>query len=101
VWDISCRQDAWRGYFGTDIYLSDWVKQFSDKPRIVAGNFLTPVETAAYIAEGHAEAAAMARALISDAQWANKAKMGKAEQIRAYAAEHRSGINEGVDPGAH
>jgi 2,4-dienoyl-CoA reductase-like NADH-dependent reductase (Old Yellow Enzyme family) len=100
VWDISCRQDAWRGYFGTDIYLSDWVKRFSDKPRIVAGNFLLPEETSAYVANGHSEAAALARALISDAEWANKAKHGKPGQIRAYVAEHRSVINEGVDPGA-
>jgi 2,4-dienoyl-CoA reductase-like NADH-dependent reductase (Old Yellow Enzyme family) len=74
VWDISCWRESRRGYFGTDVFLSDWVKRFSEKPRIVAGNILTPEDAKSYIDEGHAEAIALARALIVDAQWANKAR---------------------------
>jgi 2,4-dienoyl-CoA reductase-like NADH-dependent reductase (Old Yellow Enzyme family) len=77
------------------------VRHFSDKPRIVAGNLRTPQETSLYLSEGHAEAAALARALITDAQWVHKARRGEAETIRPYEEAHWGAINQGVDPGAH
>jgi 2,4-dienoyl-CoA reductase-like NADH-dependent reductase (Old Yellow Enzyme family) len=101
VWHISCWHESRRGYFGTDRYLPDWVRHFSDKPRIVAGNLRTPQETSLYLSEGHAEAAALARALITDAQWVHKARRGEAETIRPYEEAHWGAINQGVDPGAH
>ncbi len=100
AWDISCWRESRRGYFGTDIWLPDWVRKFSDKPRIVAGNLLTPRETSDYIADGHAEAVALARALISDAEWANKAKRAEPEAIRPFEQAHRQAIDNGTDPGA-
>jgi NADPH2 dehydrogenase len=99
TWDISCWHESRRGYFGTDIYLSDWVKQFSDKPRIVAGNILTPEEAQAYITAGHAEAVALARALIVDANWVNKARSGRSAEIRPVDGDSWRVINQGTDPG--
>lgn len=100
VWDISCWRESRRGYFGTDTWLPDWVRQFSDKPRIVAGNLLTPEDAGEYLAEGHAEVAALARALIADAEWALKAREGRSASIRPYIDELRPMLNRGVDPGA-
>lgn len=100
VWDISCWRDSRRGYFGTDVWLPDWVGRFSDKPRIVAGNILTPEEATDYLAGGHAEAIALARALIADAQWANKAREDNAAEIRPYTDADGGALKQGIDAGA-
>ena len=100
AWDISCWRESRRGYFGTDVWLPDWVRKFSAKPRIVAGNLLTPEDAGQYILDGHAEVAALARAAIADAEWANKARIGKSESIRPYTDDLRPLLNEGIDPGA-
>ena len=97
AWDISCWRESRRGYFGTETFLPDWVKKFSDKPRIVAGSILTPEDAESYLSEGHAEAVALARALIVDARWAEKARLG--ETPRPLEGEGWRSINEGVDPG--
>lgn len=97
VWDISCWRESRRGYFGTETLLSEWVKRFSNKPRLVAGNLLTPQDAEAYLADGHAEAAVLARALIVDSQWANKAQRG--ELPRPVADDSWRSINQGIDPG--
>ena len=97
-WDISCGHESRRGYFGTEMLLSDWVRKFSSKPRIVAGNILTPQEATDYINDGHAEAVALARALIVDAEWANKAK--RAELPRPVLDDSWRVINQGTDPSA-
>ena len=99
VWDISCWRESRRGYFGTDRWLPDWVRCFSDRPRLVAGNLLTPEDAATYLAGDHAEAAVLARALMADAAWANKAKQGEAEQIRPYEDAHGTALKAGTDPG--
>ncbi|KAB8140576.1 NADH:flavin oxidoreductase [Chloroflexia bacterium SDU3-3] len=98
VWDISCFHESRRGYFGTPRLLPDWVRHFSQKPRIVAGNLLTPDDASSYIAEGHAEAAALARALIADADWARKARSNEAEGIRPYQNQHWDDLTKGIDP---
>jgi 2,4-dienoyl-CoA reductase-like NADH-dependent reductase (Old Yellow Enzyme family) len=100
VWDISCWRESRRGYFGTDIWLPDWVRRFSAKPRLVAGNLLTPPDASSYLAEGHAEAVALARALISDANWATKARQAAADQIQAYTDADGVALRDGIDPGA-
>ncbi|WP_309708471.1 NADH:flavin oxidoreductase [Armatimonas sp.] len=97
AWDISCWRESRRGYFGTETLLSDWVRQFSSKPRIVAGNIMTPQEATDYINDGHAEAVALARALIVDAEWANKAQRG--ELPRPVLDDSWRVINQGTDPG--
>lgn len=101
MWDISCFKESRRGYFGTNVFLSDWVKRFSNKPRIVAGNLLTPQEASQYILGGHAEGVALARALIGDAEWANKARSGGADEIRPVSDDHRAQLTAGIDPGIH
>lgn len=98
VWDISCWRDSRRGYFGTDIWLPDWVRKFSDKPRLVAGNLLTPEESSEYVASGHAESVALARALIADAEWANKARNTRADAITPYADTMVADLQKGIDP---
>lgn len=98
MWDISCFRDSRRGYFGTDTWLPDWVREFSRKPRLVAGNILTPQEAGDYIAEGHAEAVALARALIVDAQWVNKAQAGQSETICPITDDFWGKLTGGIDP---
>ncbi len=100
TWDISCFRDSRRGYFGSNILLPDWVRKFSDKPRIVAGNLVTPADAAEYITDGHAEGAALAKALIVDANWVNKAREGKTAEIRPIQGDNWSSIFQGNDPGA-
>ncbi|MES2460325.1 MAG: NADH:flavin oxidoreductase [Armatimonadota bacterium] len=100
VWDISCWRESRRGYFGADIWLPDWVRKYSDKPRIVAGNLLTPEESEEYIAGGHAEAAALARAVITDAEWANKARTGRPETIQPFTDSAFAQLKDGIDPAA-
>lgn len=101
VWDVSCWNDSRRGYFGTETWLPDWVRKASAKPRVVAGNLLTPEEAAAYLAGGHAEAVALARALIVDAGWARKAKAGQpVNPVPPDVAELYAALRAGIDPGA-
>ncbi len=100
VWDISCWKESRRGYFGTETWLPDYVRQSSDKPRMVAGNLITPADTAEYLAEGHAEVAALARALIGDAEWVDKAQHGYPDTIRPVTENSRELLLKGVDPGA-
>lgn len=99
VWDISCHHDGRRGYFGTDTLLSSWVRQFSAKPRLVAGNLVTPQDTAEYLAAGNAEGAVLAKALIMDAEWVNKATEGRSNDIHPLEGGEWWKINEGIDPG--
>jgi NADPH2 dehydrogenase len=100
VWDISCWKESRRGYFGTNTWLPDWVRDLSQKPRIVAGNLLTPRDASSYLAGDHAEAAALARALIADATWAKKARRGDDSLIRSYKDADVTLLKEGIDPGA-
>jgi 2,4-dienoyl-CoA reductase-like NADH-dependent reductase (Old Yellow Enzyme family) len=100
VWDISCFRESRRGYFGTETWLPDWVRRFSAKPRLVAGNLLTPHDASTYLAGGHAEAAVLARALISDAAWAVKARRNADDQIRPYEDADGAALRNGIDPGA-
>ncbi|MGC4046232.1 MAG: NADH:flavin oxidoreductase [Armatimonas sp.] len=99
AWDISCWRESRRGYFGTPVLLADWVRQFSQKPRIVAGNILTPEEAEAYINEGHAEAIALARAQIMDAEWGNKARENRSAEIRPVVGDEWRAVYQGIDPG--
>lgn len=101
VWDISCWRESRRGYFGTQIWLPDWVRSFSSKPRIVAGNLLTPEDVSSYLEGGHAEAAALARALIADAAWAEKARRGDEASIRRYIDQDLMSLKNGIDPGEY
>jgi 2,4-dienoyl-CoA reductase-like NADH-dependent reductase (Old Yellow Enzyme family) len=100
VWDISCWHDSRRGYFGTPTWLSDHVREFSAKPRLVAGSLLTPEDASSYLAGGHAEAAVLARALIADAAWVVKTRRGEAASIQPWQDAYNPLLKTGVDPGA-
>lgn len=58
------------------------VKKVVNIPVIAVGNFGTPEEAEEAIASGKCDFVAMARQLLADPQWANKAKVGKADDIR-------------------
>ena len=51
-------------------------------PLILVGNISSPETAERILAEGKADCIAMARALISDPEWANKARHGKNDDIR-------------------
>ncbi len=97
VWDISCWRESRRGYFGTATLLPEWVRQVSKLPRIVAGNFLDPAGAAEYCERGFAEGIALARGLIADAAWCNRAQSG--DVPRAYDDADLQTLRQGIDPG--
>lgn len=97
VWDISCWRESRRGYFGTSTLLPEWVRHSSNLPRIVAGNFLEPLGAAEYCSTGYAEGIALARGLIADASWCQRAMSG--EDPRTYVDEDLQKLRQGVDPG--
>ena len=97
VWDISCWRESRRGYFGTTTLLPEWVRRTSSLPRIVAGNFLSPDGAAEYCESGFAEGIALARGLISDASWCERARVGDA--YRPYEDADLQVLRNGVDPG--
>jgi hypothetical protein len=97
VWDISCWRESRRGYFGTTTLLPEWVRQASNLPRIVAGNFLEPAGAAEYCQSGFAEGIALARGLISDAAWCERAQVGDA--YRPYQDSDLHELHAGRDPG--
>ena len=51
-------------------------------PVIIVGSITDPEDAERMIAEGHCDAVAMARTVIADPEWANKARLGKREEIR-------------------
>lgn len=97
VWDISCWRESRRGYFGTTTLLPEWVRQASSLPRIVAGNFLEPAGAAEYCESGYAEGIALARGLISDAAWCERAQVG--DSYRPYQESDLHELRAGRDPG--
>jgi len=58
------------------------VKKVVNIPVIAVGNFGTPEEAEEAIASGKCDFVAMARQMLADPAWANKAKKGQAEDIR-------------------
>jgi len=69
---------------GTNLYASAAVREVVDNVTIVSGGRITSPEFAEQVlAEGQCDVIMMARALIADPEWANKAKRGDTEEIRA------------------
>ena len=97
VWGISCWRESRRGYFGTSTLLPEWVRRTSKLPRIVAGNFLDAAGAAEYCESGFAEGIALARGLIADAAWCNRAQSGAVP--RAYDDADLQLLRQGIDPG--
>ncbi len=51
-------------------------------PVIIVGSITDPEDAERMIAEGHCDVVAMARTVIADPEWANKARLGRREEIR-------------------
>ncbi len=67
---------------GTNIKLAEAVKKRVDVPIIVVGAITDPDMAEDIIAEGKADFVAMARSLIADPEWPNKARRNQEEDIR-------------------
>lgn len=67
---------------GTNIHLSEALKKRVDVPIIVVGAITDPEMAEAIITEGKADFVAMARSLIADPEWPNKARRNQEEDIR-------------------
>ena len=66
-----------------NVYMTEAMKKAGVRtPLILVGNISSPETAERILAEGKADCIAMARALISDPEWANKARHGKNDDIR-------------------
>lgn len=67
---------------GLFVPLAAAVKSVVDVPVAAVNRIKDPVEAERILAEGKADLIAMARALIADPEWVNKAREGRMEEIR-------------------
>jgi len=67
---------------GCNVYLAEAVKKEIDLPVIAVGGITDPEHAERIIAEGKADIVGMARALIADPEWPNKARRGQSREIR-------------------
>lgn len=58
------------------------IKQAVDLPVVGAGRIVSPVEAEGFLAAGDCDFIGMARQLIADPDWANKAASGRAREVR-------------------
>ena len=65
---------AFRGAFGTDRTMGQYVKGLTDLPIIVAGGLVEPAEAERLVIEGHADLAAVGRAMLRDPEWTRHAR---------------------------
>lgn len=66
-----------------NVYMTAAMKKAGVRtPLILVGNISSPETAERILAEGKADCIAMARALISDPEWASKARHGKSDDIR-------------------
>jgi NADPH-dependent 2,4-dienoyl-CoA reductase/sulfur reductase-like enzyme len=76
---------------GLGVYAARAVKRaVRDVPVFAVHRILTPAEAEAILADGDADAVTLVRALIADEDWAEKARAGRAAEIRAC-----TGCNQG------
>lgn len=75
---------------GLFVYFGARIKSVVKLPVIVSCRIIDPVHAERILADGHADLIGMARALICDPEFANKAKTGRSEDIRTCV-----GCNEG------
>ncbi|MFH1081275.1 MAG: NAD(P)/FAD-dependent oxidoreductase [Pseudomonadota bacterium] len=67
---------------GAFVYLAEHIKQVATKPVMTGYRIKDPIMAEDIIATGKSDIIAMARQLIADAEWANKAQAGKLNDIR-------------------
>jgi 2,4-dienoyl-CoA reductase-like NADH-dependent reductase (Old Yellow Enzyme family) len=65
---------AFKRAFGTDRTMGQTVKDLTDLPIIVAGGLDGPAEAERLVTEGHADLAAVGRAMLKDPEWARHAR---------------------------
>lgn len=75
------RTNAMVGYFDSDKSLGQWAREFTPLPRIIAGFLNDPAEAERVIREGHAEFAAVGRAMLADPAWTRHAAEALGEQL--------------------
>jgi len=66
--------EAFKGYFGTRKTIGQWVKELTGLPIIVAGGLGDPARAERLVAEGHADLAAVGRAMLQDPEWTRHAR---------------------------
>lgn len=62
------------------------IKEISSKPVFLVGRISQPDTAESLLADGHADAICLARQLFTDPEWANKAREGRADDIRPCVA---------------
>ncbi|MCL5958066.1 MAG: FAD-dependent oxidoreductase [Chloroflexi bacterium] len=67
---------------GFAVYMTAAVKEAVDAPVIAFGRINDPVQAEKILTDGHADLIGMARQLICDPEWPNKAKDGRIDDIR-------------------
>lgn len=65
-----------------NVHLSEKVKKAVKIPVVTVGAITNPDEAERIIEEGKADAVALGRALLADPEWPNKARYGRADEIR-------------------
>ena len=86
-------QEGWR------LYLAEEIKKAVSIPVISVGVLRSPDMCDAAIAAGKTDFVAIGRGLIADPEWSNKAKAGKAEEIRKCISCNQGCIGGNVHPG--
>jgi len=66
--------NALGGYFDTAKTLGQWAKEMTALPIIVAGRLREPADAERVIAEGHADFAAVGKAMMTDPEWTRGAR---------------------------
>ncbi|MDP2919663.1 MAG: FAD-dependent oxidoreductase [Dehalococcoidia bacterium] len=72
------------------VYLAAALKQVVDIPVVARGRITDPIQAEEILAKGQADMVSIVRGIISDPEWANKAKEGRLDEIRKCI-----GCNEG------
>jgi 2,4-dienoyl-CoA reductase (NADPH2) len=67
---------------GLNVTQAEAIRQVVDVPVMVVGRIHTPEHADRIIAAGQADLVGMGRPFLADPEWANKARMGRSEQIR-------------------
>jgi len=75
---------------GAYVHLASGIREVLDIPVFAVGRINDPDQAETILADGHADMIAMARALICDPEWVNKAREGRVDEIR-----HCIACNEG------
>ncbi len=67
---------------GTFVSMAAAIREVVNLPVITVGRILDPIQSEQILADGYADMVGMARGLVADPEWANKAAEGRLEDIR-------------------